>query len=100
MGTTTGTGNGPVITRVTANPSSVRSGLSSALTVEMANPAEVAAINWTANGGTLTNQQGSLATWTAPEVAQTTTFFVTVTVRNFQGFSSSQVVEVVAQPRS
>jgi len=90
---------GPVITRITATPAVVTAGGSVALAVEIANPADLQRVTWSADGGTLTSSLGASTSWVAPDVPRLTVFKITADVTDKLGGSTSQSVQIVTQPK-
>jgi hypothetical protein len=91
--------DGSLISKVTVSSGSVTAGGSIAVTVETASGSNIASITWTADGGTLTNQNGSAVAWVAPNVTTQTVFKITVTVLDTSGKTDTETVQVVANPK-
>lgn len=85
----------PVISSLTANPTSVQPGGSSTVTVTASDPdRDPLTYSWTANGGRVSPSSSRRSvTWTAPQTP--VTYRVTVTVRDSQGGRASRSVDII-----
>jgi uncharacterized delta-60 repeat protein len=92
------TNQNPVISSLTANPTSINTGQTSTITCTATDPDGDTPLTytWTKTGGTITGS-GSSVTYTAPNTAGTYT--ITVTVSDGKGGSATRSVDInVTQP--
>jgi hypothetical protein len=72
--------NAPIITSLTANPTTVSTGAVSTITCNASDPdGDTLSYNWSATGGVLSSTTTNPVTWTAPNTPGTYTINVTVT---------------------
>ncbi|MDP2755168.1 MAG: PKD domain-containing protein [Nitrospirota bacterium] len=83
----------PVISSLTANPSTVNPNSTSTVTCSASDPDnDPLTYSWAATGGTILPGSGSVATWTAPSTSGTYT--VTCTVSDGKGGTASKGVNI------
>ena len=87
----------PIVSTITANPTTVLTGGSSVISCEATSPYTSAlTYTWIASGGSLSSTSGKIVTWTAPSVAGT--YNITVVISDGSTSTSTTVQIVVVDP--